>query len=109
PYLARAFRLFGRPARSSSCDCDRSMEPAVPQSLFLMTDAQVLHKVRDGRLQRLLADNKSDDRIVEELFLATLSRFPNGGEVQAALEHVKAKKDRQKGLADVMWALLNTR
>jgi len=109
PELAKAFRLFGRPARTSSCDCDRSMEPAVPQSLFLMTDDQVLDKIRRGRLQRLLAENKSDDRIVEELFLASLSRFPNAGEKQAALEHVKAKKDRQKGLADVMWALLNTR
>ena len=39
PNLAYIFRIFGRPARSTACDCERSMEPALPQTLYLMTDA----------------------------------------------------------------------
>src|SRR5262249_6897276 len=42
PHLARAFRVFGRPLRTSTCDCERPLEPAVPQTLFLMADPVVL-------------------------------------------------------------------
>ena len=42
-------------------------------------------------------------------FLATLSRLPDRGERQAALEHLAAAGDRKKGYLDVVWALINTR
>jgi hypothetical protein len=108
-HLARAFRIFGRPARAALCDCERPREPALPQTLFLMTDEPLLKRMREGRLKGLLAGGKSDREIVEELFLATLSRPPDGGEERAALDHVRAKGDRRAGFTDMMWALINTR
>ena len=39
PDLARVFRILGRPERVSVCDCERPKAPALPQTLFLMTDA----------------------------------------------------------------------
>ena len=33
--LGYAFRIFGRPPRTTACDCERAMEPALPQTLFL--------------------------------------------------------------------------
>jgi hypothetical protein len=109
PHLANAFRIFGRPARKLSCDCERSQEPAVPQTLFLMSDPIVLDQIGKGRLKQLLAENKADAEIVEELFLATLSRFPEEREKRAALDHVVGAPDRSKAFTDVMWALINTR
>ena len=52
----------------------------------------------------------SDEEIVEELFLAALSRFPTGEERARALEYVagKGKKNRPRAFADVLWALVNT-
>jgi hypothetical protein len=108
-HLASMFRIFGRPARTLACDCERSQEPAVPQTLFLMSDPVVLDKIGKGRLKGLLAENKTDSDIVEELFLATLSRFPDDRERKAALEHVRELNDRQKAFVDVTWALINTR
>src|SRR5207249_764340 len=108
-HLATIFRIFGRPARTATCDCERSQEPAVPQTLFLMSDAKLLEKISKGRLPALLTEKESDDAIVEELFLATLSRLPNENEKQTALENVRSAKDRQKAFADVIWALINTR
>src|SRR5262249_55065814 len=96
-------------ARASTCDCERPKEPAVPQTLFLMTDPAVLKKITDGRLKTLLADKKTDEEGIEELFLATLGRFPDRPEKQAALEHVATAKDRRAGLVDTLWALINTR
>jgi hypothetical protein len=108
-HLAMIFRTFGRPARTTTCDCERSAEPAVPQTLFLMSDPSLLQKLAAGRLPKLLAEKRTNAFVVEELFLATLSRFPDDREMRAALEHVAGKEDRAKAFADVLWALINTR
>ena len=47
--------------------------------------------------------------MVEELFLATLSRPPDEDEARSALDHLRTRPDRASGLADVLWALINTR
>jgi hypothetical protein len=111
PDLARAFRIFGRPRRTAVCDCERPHEPAVPQTLFLMTDSGLLAKIKSGRLRGLLGSGRPDAEIVAELFLATLSRAPDGDECQAGLDHVRGRsdRDRQAALVDILWALINTR
>jgi hypothetical protein len=103
------FRLFGRPTRSATCDCERPTEPALPQTLFLMTDPVLLKKITDGRLKELLASKKSDEELVEELVLATLSRLPSQREKTRLLEYVQGKATRQTAFVDVVWALINTR
>jgi hypothetical protein len=107
--LAFVFRIFGRPPRTSSCDCERAAEPALPQTLYLMTDQTVSNKITSGRLKKLLDAKQSNDQVIEELFLATLSRFPNENEKRWAVEHVQEKKDRAAAFLDVTWALINTR
>ena len=98
---AFAFRLFGRPLRVSNCDCERTTEPALPQTLYLMADQAVLDKLRttalpprrgkgevapaiqeEPRLAKLLKSSKTDNEVLDELFLATLSRFPSEAERQ---------------------------
>ncbi len=107
--LANVFRLFGRPTRTATCDCERPAEPALPQTLYLMTDAGLLKKITDGRLKELLASKKSDEVLIEELMLATLSRLPTEKERKRLLDHVESKPMRQAGFVDVVWALINTR
>ncbi len=109
--LAYTFRIFGRPPRTTACDCERSMEPALPQKLFLMTDPGLLAKFNDpnGRLQTLLKSNKTDEEVVEELFLATLSRLPNAKDRQSFSDHRKLVGTRREAIIDTVWALINTR
>jgi hypothetical protein len=103
------FQIFGRPPRTATCDCERPAEPALPQTLFLMTDQNLLRKLAGGRLRHLLTGRKTDGQVLDELFLATLSRHPREREKRAALEHVRTKQDRQAAFVNVLWALLNTR
>ncbi len=92
PELARIFRIFGRPERTSTCDCQRGRASSVPQTLFLMTDPKLLDQIEHGRLQALAQDEHQPDRnIVEELFLATLSRFPDEPEMRSALDQFAAQ------------------
>jgi len=103
------FRIFGRSLRTSTCDCERPTEPALPQTLFLMTDQTVLNKINTGRLRKLLQAKKTDDEICEELYLATLSRFPTNSEHEKVVKYLQGKKDRNAAWTDVAWALINTR
>ncbi len=107
--LARVFRIFGRPRRATTCDCERPSAPAVPQTLFLMTDPGLLEKIHGGRLRKLIESNASDAAAVDEVFLASLSRFPSDDERAAAFDHLKRKPDRKAALTDLLWALINTR
>jgi hypothetical protein len=109
--LAYTFRIFGRPPRTTACDCERSMEPALPQKLFMMSDPLLLGKFGEqgGRLQTLIRSNKTDEECLEELFLATLSRMPNTRDRQSFAEHRKLVGNRREALTDTMWALINTR
>jgi hypothetical protein len=109
PHLARIFKVFGRPVRATTCDCERPREPAIGQALFLMTDADLVRRLEKGRLAELLAGRQSDAEIVDELFLAALSREPDEGERHAALDHISAAQTRSAGCADILWALINTR
>ena len=109
PDLARAFRVFGRPERAAVCDCERPRAPALPQTLFLMTDDALLARLKSGRVGALAGSDRCDAEAVEELFLAALSRPPCEDEARSALDHLRTSPDRASGLADVLWALINTR
>ena len=109
--LAYVLRIFGRPPRTTACDCERATEPALPQSLFRMTDATVLAKFTNpaGRVAVLTKSKLSNEELVDELFLAALTRPPSADEKEAALKHMKSAKTRAEGVTDLLWALVNTR
>ncbi|HEV3078266.1 MAG TPA: DUF1553 domain-containing protein, partial [Gemmataceae bacterium] len=106
-----ALRRFGRPPRTSACDCERVTAPSVAQKLFLMTDPGLLKKFSEpaGRLQKLLNSKMSDEEALEELFLGALSRLPSADERQAFRDHRGKVSDRRTAFADTLWALINTR
>jgi hypothetical protein len=74
-----------------------------------MADAGLMDKLARGRLRALLESDRCDAEIVDELYLATLSRFPDPDERDRILEHLRAGADRKAAMADVLWALINTR
>ena len=104
-------QIFGRPAREKTCDCERSNEPSVAQALYLINDDEVVSKLNapDGRLLSLLESTTEDSEVIEELYLAVLSRYPTAEESQIQMEHVAASQSRTAGMKDVLWSLLNTR
>jgi hypothetical protein len=111
PTLSYLLRIFGRPPRSTACDCERAMEPALPQTLFLMTDEGLGLKMRDknNRLNRLLTSEKDDLKVLDELFLATLTRLPTKSDQEAFLAYKAKGKDRVTTMTDTLWSLINTR
>ncbi len=104
-------KVFGQPAREMACQCERSTESNLSQALQMINGPLVHSKLRNGnnRLRKLVAAKKTEEQIVEDLYMAALCRKPGAGETAAAIKHVAAQKDRLEGLEDVCWALLNAK
>src|SRR5262249_19649027 len=74
--------IFGRPARTTPCECGRVTEPTISQALHLMNAPEIEAKISDphGRVAKLLGREADDSRVVDELCLATLGRLPSESE-----------------------------
>jgi hypothetical protein len=103
--------LFGRPARQSSCECERSDDPNLGQLLHMMNSADVNSRLaaKNGRVADLLAAKLPNSRIVEELYLSSLARFPSAEESKRAVAILASAKNRQQAGEDLQWALLNSK
>jgi hypothetical protein len=104
-------KTFGQPARELACECERESDSNLAQALQLINGPTVNGKLRDAnnRLGKLLAKKLTDDKTLEELYLATVSRPPTPEDVKASLEYLKDAKDRRKAWEDIHWALLNSK
>lgn len=100
---------FSKPVRDVICECAREEDPSFPQVLHMLNNAGVLAKVKsaDGRIAGWLKAGKDDSWIVEQLYLATLSRRPTAHEKELVAKYLAGTKDRATGLQDVQHALLN--
>ena len=79
------------------------------QAMMMMTSPVVTKRVSaEGgtRVAGLLESGKSDDEIIEELFLASLTRRPTTEEVEVAKRLLAP--DRKVGAEDLQWVLLNS-
>jgi len=103
--------LFGKPMRLLSCECERSSETTMSQAFNLVSGPEIneILSSPDNRIQQMIAAGKSDRDIVNELYLAALSRPPSQAEsLEISLRAQKAE-DRRKVFEDVAWALLNAK
>ena len=101
--------IFGRPERTSPCECGRSSDPTMAQALHLMNAPEVEAKVTHaaGRVARLVAAGASEDKIVEELCLAALGRYPAATHKATARKLFAASGSRDAA-EDFLWTLLNS-
>jgi len=111
-----ALRLFGKPAREQVCDCERSGEPSLLQTIYLRNDAETLTILdrKDGWLKQVAArgpdwQRKHAQQLVEEAWLRTLGRPPREDELTVGLEQLAAANDPAAGLRDLVWALINSK
>lgn len=96
---------FGESNRGSP---PRPPTPSPLQPIMMMRSPVVNDRVlaaNDSRVQRLLDTYPDNGRVVDELFVATLSRSPLAAERQLAIAALA--KNRVEGAQNLQWALLN--
>ena len=62
-----------------------------------------------GRLDELLAKKATDREIIEDLYLAAVSRFPTDREQRELQRLIADQPSRRLGLESLTWALINAR
>lgn len=105
---------FGRATRETVCSCEVKMDPSLSQALHLLNGPTVTQKVEKGGLvKRLLAEKKTPEQIIEEIYIRSFTRKPTPEETKQLMTQVKAAGDdpaeRELVLNDVFWAVLNSK
>jgi Protein of unknown function (DUF1549)/Protein of unknown function (DUF1553) len=104
------FSLFGTPPRESPCECERKGEVSLGQTLNLINGPTIADAIIDpnGRIANLMKTNPDDRNIVEELYLAVLSRPPREDELAKILPQIAGTPEKAQAAQDLMWALINS-
>ena len=109
PHIASDFLdIFGRNKRNTLPE--GTPEPTLTQSLHMLTGTTFTEKVsqKGGRIDRLISSDANDQAIIEELYLAALSRFPTPSEA-AKLKEMIQQRTRQEAFESLVWALICSR
>jgi hypothetical protein len=111
--VSRFLRAFGRHQRMVTCQCERSNEPSLVQALHLSNGETILQKLaaKEGKLETLITSGLPNYRIVEELYLSALSRYPTDNELSQILAVLSEtpEGERRAALEDTFWAVLSSR
>jgi hypothetical protein len=114
--------VFGRPDSSSACECERSSDASLAQSLHLFNSKEIQQKLAApvGRAAALAASPATaDDQNIRELYALAYARAPEPAELAIALKYL-ARSTRDKGgqphpagrqqcYEDLIWAMLNSK
>ncbi len=104
---------FGRPERILTCTCERSDEPSMTQVLHLTNGKTIQEKLeaKEGRVSSLLEANASPAEMIDTIYLAAFSRYPDDQERQrltAVLAEAPAEEKRF-ALEDLFWSVLTSK
>jgi len=104
--------VFGKPGGASACECERSVDASLAQSLHLLNSPDIHGKMSSGVAKELSSDMKrADTDKVQDLYFRAFARPASEHEMKYAITHLEKADPKQKAGAyeDVVWALLNTK
>ena len=113
--------VFGRPDSSSACECERSQEASLAQSLHLFNAKSIHDQLarKDGRAARLASDKDTSHLAkINSLYYRAFARLPRQEEVDVAVSYLNRVAVSKGGESvgkikeryeDILWALVNTK
>ncbi len=102
-------QAYGQPTRLTVPE--RTGEPNLRQALHILTGSTYTSKLakRGGRIDRLLAESASSRQVIEELYLAALSRYPTDREHREVEAWIAQRPSSREPLEDLAWSLISSR
>jgi hypothetical protein len=102
---------FAKPRRVSVCECERTPDENLAQALHTLNGDILSSKIADseGRIAKMLEQDKEAGTMIEEIYLATVCRIPSGEEMQVCLKIIEESPSPKEGYEDLMWALINSK
>ena len=108
--IGRFLRIFGKPERLMSCDCERTEDTTLAQALQLVSGdlVQKMLSNPNNRLGPMIYEGIRDEQAISELWLAGLSRPPTSAEVIAATALLQSGPNRRVLLEDLFWGIISS-
>ena len=103
-------QLFGRPSRDVSLESDRNRTLTFKQVIFLLNANHIVNKIENSPVVKNLVEvNRDLPKVVEEIYLRTLCRFPESKEIASVTAYADENRlDNMKLAQNLMWALVNS-
>ena len=104
--------VFGQPDSKTACECERSSEANLAQSLHLLNSDQMNQKLiaEGGRAAELAADVETPTgEKLRRLYKITFSREPTEQEVRTSVEYLAGNENQRQAWEDLIWALVNSK
>ena len=107
----RFLKVFGKPPRELSTECERNGEPTMAQTFQLIGGPTIQSMVasRENVLDSMIASGLAPGRLVETLYWRCLSRPPTTEETAPLALHLESSSEKRAALEDVLWGLLNSK
>ncbi len=101
--------MFGRAPRESPCECERSSEVSLAQTLTLINGPTISEAIvhPQGLIARLVNAKAEPKQMVEEIYLSVFNRMPTDAERQGGEKYITTNGPAD-GAQDLMWALINS-
>lgn len=107
--LLRTFeRLYNDDGGASNPD---AFDGTVPQTLNLFNGKFINEAIgakKGTMMYRILRNSKGPKQVIEQLFLAVLSRYPTKTESRLFRKYLRGKGASVETCEDIMWALINS-
>lgn len=105
-------RVFGRPLREQTCECERTEEPNVTQALHIANGDTLNEKLRDkaGLAAKIASSSRPVADWLEEAYLAAIGRRPTPAEIESITRTLpESAEERKLAIEDTLWALMSSR
>lgn len=102
--------LFGRPARDTGVESERSNRLTSDQRLHLLNSSHIQLKIQQSaRLRSVVQAGGGSRAPIEGLYLTILSRLPTDEELKTVAVYLQSGgANRWPAVVDVAWALINS-
>jgi hypothetical protein len=104
-------KLFGKPPRLLTCECERATDATLGQA-FQLLSGPTIHRMlteKDNELAKLLAANESPAEMIDELYWSALARAPTNDERMALVQHMEQSGDWRAAVEDIAWGVVNSK
>jgi hypothetical protein len=105
-------QVFGKPESESACECERSPEANLAQSLHLLNSGELQNRLQSGQgvASELVKDKESSvDAKANRLYLRGFARKPTEQELELIRQHLARTENQQQAWEDILWAMINAK
>jgi hypothetical protein len=102
--------MFGRPPRESPCECERSSDVSLGQTLNLVNGPTIAEAIihPEGTVSQLLKAKATPEKMIEQIYMAALCRPPLPAEQARMQKYFAEVNNPDEAAQDLMWALINS-